>query len=110
MLVEADVADRFPTEAGLEPIEPEPWVVRGRLFRDSPPVIGIATHGTEIEHGLPVQQVVGHQLALAIAGPAEQVIGGFPEAEHHDPAERVALVLGQVQAHLVGGPKISSAA
>src|ERR1700694_1096130 len=68
MLVEAGIADRLATEAGLEPIEPKPWVVRGRFFRDPPPVIGIAAHRAEIEHGLPVQQVVGHQLAFLIAG------------------------------------------
>src|ERR1700731_1355995 len=60
MLVEADVASRLAAEAGLEPIEPKPWVVRGRFFWDPPPVIRIAAHGAEIEYGLPVQQVVGH--------------------------------------------------
>src|ERR1700674_1366777 len=55
VLVKAGVADRLAAEAGLEPIEPEPRVVLGRLFRDPPPVIGIATHRAEIEHGLPVQ-------------------------------------------------------
>src|SRR5216683_4070283 len=40
-LVEADVADRLATKAGLEAIEPEPRVIRGRLFRDPPPVIGV---------------------------------------------------------------------
>src|ERR1700731_1139846 len=105
VLVEAGVADRLATEAGLEPVEPEPWVVRSRFFRDAPPVIDIAAHSTEIEHGLPVQQVVGDQLALLIAGSAEQVIGGFAEAKDHDPAENVTLVVGEIQPNLVRRPE-----
>src|ERR1700730_677390 len=105
VLVEAGVTDRLAAEAGLEPIEPKPWVVRGRFFRDPPPVIGIAAHGAEIEHGLPVQQVVGHQLALLIAGSAKQVVGGFSEAEDHDPAKNVALVVREIQPNLVRRPE-----
>src|SRR3989442_8489878 len=99
-LVEADVADRLAAEAGLEPVQSEPRVVGCRLFRYSPPVVGVATQHPEVEHRLPVQQVVRHQLALAFGGATEQVVGGLAEAEDHDPGERVALVLRQVQADL----------
>src|SRR5256714_10939856 len=64
VLVEPGVAHRLAAEAGLEPIEPEPRVVGGRLFRNPPPVVGIAPQRAKIEHGLPVEQVIGHQLAL----------------------------------------------
>src|SRR5438132_4188259 len=59
VLVETDVADSLAAEAGLEAVEPKPGVVGGRLLRDAPPVIGVAPHRFEIEHGPPVQQVVG---------------------------------------------------
>src|ERR1700675_4373615 len=55
MLVKPDVADRLAAEAGLESVEPEPWVLRGRLFRDAPPVVALTAQRAEIEHGLPMQ-------------------------------------------------------
>src|SRR3982075_1104734 len=98
VFIETDVADGLPAEPRLEAVEPEPGVVRCRLFRDAPPVVGVAAQGAEVEHRLPVQEVIRHQLALAIARSAEQVVGGFAEAEYHEPAQNVALVLGEVKA------------
>src|SRR5467141_216297 len=105
VLVEPGVAHRLATEAGLEPVEPEPRVVGGRLFRNPPPVIRIAPQRTEIEHGLPVEQVIGHQLALPIARSAEEVVGRLAKAEDHDAAEGLALVVGEIQPNLVGRPE-----
>src|SRR3979409_2665442 len=65
VLVEADVAHRFAPEAGLESIQTEPGMVRRRFLRDPPPVIDIAPERLEVEHRLPVQQVIRHQLPLA---------------------------------------------
>src|SRR3989442_13036041 len=81
VLVEADVADRLAAEAGLEAVETEPRMVGRRFLRDPPPVIGVAAERLEVEHRLPVQQVVRHQLALAVARAAEKVIGRLTETE-----------------------------
>src|SRR6202521_1470381 len=101
VLVEADVADRLAAEAGLKSVETEPRMVWRRLLRDPPPVVGIAAEGLEVEHRLPVQQVVRHQVPLAVARAAEEVIGGLAESEDHDPAKRVTLVLREVDPYLV---------
>src|ERR1700737_4352415 len=103
VLVEAEVADRFTAESGLESVQTEPRMVRCRFLRDPPPVIGVAAEGPEIEHRLPVQQVVRHQLPLAVARPTKEVVSGLPEAEDHDASKRVAFVLGEVNPNLVGG-------
>src|SRR5712691_554357 len=102
-LVEADVADRFAAEARLESVQTEPRMVGRRFLRNPPPVIGIAAEGLEVEHRLPVQQVVRHQLPFAVTRPTEQVVGGLAEAEDHDPAKHLALVVGEVEPYLVGG-------
>src|ERR1700694_1471454 len=102
VLVEADVTDRLATEAGLKSVETKPRMVWRRFLRDPPPVVGITAEGLEVEHRLPVQQVVRHQLTFAVARATEEVIGGLAETEDHDPAKRVALVLGEVEPHLVG--------
>src|SRR5207248_11681034 len=74
-LVDADVADRLAAETGLEPVETEPGVVGRRFLRDPPPVVGMAAERFEVEHRLPVQQVIRHQFALAVARAAEEVVG-----------------------------------
>src|SRR2546427_12503901 len=102
VLVEADVADRLAAEAGLETIEAEPGVVGRRFLRDPPPVVGIAAESLEVEHRLPVQEVIRHQLALAVARAAEEVVGRLAESEDHDAAQRVAIMLGEVEPYLVG--------
>src|SRR6267378_872729 len=102
VLVEADVADRLAAEPGFETVEAEPRMVRCRFLRDSPPVIGIAAERLEVEHRLPVQQVIRHQLPLAVARAAEEVVGSLAETEDHDAAEGLALVVGEVEPHLVG--------
>src|ERR1700737_2886993 len=84
VLVEADIAGRLAAEAGLEAVEAEPGMVGRRLFRDAPPVVGLATERLEVQHRLPVQQVVRHQLTLAVPRPAEEVVGGRAETEDHD--------------------------
>src|SRR6202022_724103 len=76
VLVEADVADRLAAEAGLETVQTEPRMVRGGFLGDPPPVVGITAEGLEVEHRLPVQQVVGHQLSFAVARATEEVVGG----------------------------------
>src|ERR1700674_2858921 len=101
VLVEADVADRLAAEAGLKSVETEPRMVWRGLLRDPPPVVGVAAEGLEVKHRLPVQQVIRHQLPLAVARAAEEVIGGLAQAEDHDPAKRVTLVLREVEPHLV---------
>src|ERR1700694_2798921 len=103
VLVEADVAHRFAAEASLESVQTEPGMVRCRFLRDPPPVIGVAAEGPEVDHRLPVQQVIRHQLPLAVARPTEEVVGGLPEAEDHDASQGVALVFGEVNPYLVGG-------
>ena len=72
-----------------------------RFLRNSPPIVGIAAEGLEVEHRLPVQQVIRHQLALAVARAAEKVVGRLAETEDHDASQGVALVLGKVQPYLV---------
>src|SRR6267143_2019895 len=103
VLVEADVAKRFTAEAGLESVQTKPWMVRRRFLRDPPPVVGRTAEGLEVEHRPPVQEVVGHQLALAVARPAEQVIRRLHEAEDHDAPKDLALVIGEVQPNFVCG-------
>src|SRR5207237_996712 len=66
VLVQAHVANGLSAEPRLEPVEPEPGMIRSRLLRDAPPVIGVAAECPKIEHRLPAQQLVGHQLALAL--------------------------------------------
>src|SRR2546421_8552819 len=105
LLVKTDVADGLPTEAGLEAIQAEPGMVRSGLLRDPPPVIRVTAHGSEVEHRLPVQRIIRHQLTLAVTGAAEQVVGGPAKTENHDPAERLALVLGEIKTHLVRRPE-----
>ena len=80
-------------------------MVGRRFLGDPPPVIGVTAERTEIEHRLPVQQIVGHQLALVVGRPPEEVVGGRPEAKDHDAAQRVTLVLRQVQSHPIAGTK-----
>src|SRR5919204_5416378 len=63
LLVEADIADCLAAEPGLEAVEAEPGMIWRRLFWYAPPVVGVATQRSKVEHGAPVQQVVGHQLA-----------------------------------------------
>src|SRR6202171_1172316 len=46
-LVDADVAGRSAAQAGLEPVKPEPRMVRCRFLRDPPPVVGIAAEDLE---------------------------------------------------------------
>src|SRR5260370_12312698 len=64
VLVQADVPDRLAAEAGLETVETEPRMVRRRLLGDPPPVIRLTAEGLEVEHRLPAQQVIGHELPL----------------------------------------------
>src|SRR5437899_3981000 len=77
-------------------------MVGRRFLWDPPPVIGIAAERLEVEHGLPVQQVIRHQLALAVARAAEEVVGGLAETEDHDASQGLTLVLGEVESYLVG--------
>src|SRR5438874_7193362 len=102
LLVEANVADRLAAETGLEPVETEPGVVGRRFLRDPPPVVGMAAERLEVEHRLPVQQVIRHQLALAVARATEKVVGRLAQAEDHDASEGFALVFREVEAYLVG--------
>ena len=76
-------------------------MIRSRLLRDAPPVIGVAAECPKIEHRLPVQQIVGHQLALALGGAPEQVVGRLAEAKDHDAGQQVTLVLRQIEPDLV---------
>src|SRR5207253_4384359 len=101
VLVQAHVANGLSAEPRLEPVEPEPGMIRSRLLRDAPPVIGVAAECPKIEHRLPVQQIVGHQLALALGGAPEQVVGRLAEAKDHDAGQQVTLVLRQVEPDLV---------
>src|SRR5919201_751903 len=57
-LIQSDVADGFSPETGFESIQTKPWVVRGGFFGNAPPVVGLASQGAEIQHRLPVQQIV----------------------------------------------------
>src|SRR5690242_10685366 len=75
--IETDVADGLSAKSSLEPVEPKPGMVGRGFLRNPPPVIGVAAKGSKVEHRPPVQEVVRHQLALAVGGAAEQVAGGL---------------------------------
>src|ERR1700730_4974735 len=105
VLVEAGIADGLAAEPGLEAVEAKPRMVGRRLFRDSPPVVAVAAERLEVEHRLPMQHVVRHQLPLVVARPAEQVVGGGAEPEDHDPRQGLPFMVGEIKAHLVARAK-----
>src|SRR6266487_5704269 len=91
--------------SAFEAIDARHSLVLGSSRGDAPEIVGVRAPLFRPAHGLPLQEIVGHQLALLVARRAIQVDSLVCKQANEDAGQQLSVVLGQKEAGLVARRK-----